>query len=167
MDAVEFLKEQKRMCDSYDSCFKCKLSGKCKIHEMEFDKMKDAVSIVEEWSKEHQHPVKTNRDVLIDLVKEHFGSGYGWHSNGLDDSIKFNFTNGFLDEEYKGKSALSFEEARELLAEMCNDMGVFKSCVFFNKTNLGCNGCKKWCFDHPQEAQEILLKWKCGKQNDK
>lgn len=163
MDAVEFLKKQKRICDSHDSCFKCQLKGKCDISVIKFDKIKDCVNIVEQWSKEHH--IKTNRDALIDLVEDHFGSNYGWSSNGLDDSISLYFTNGFLDEEYKGKSLeqtedkLSFKEVRELLAKMCGKKSC-RECVLFEKTIEVGDGCKKWCFDHPEEAQEIALDWK-------
>ena len=167
MDAVEFLKEVERMCSSYDNCTKCQLHkrfGECSLATIDFDKMENTVSIVEQWSKEHQHPVKTNRDVLIDLVEEHFGSNYGWHSNGLDDSIRFNFTNGFLDEEYKGKSLeqtedkLSFEEAVRIHKKIC-DGHTRGKCTIYTKSG-SCVSCEGWCFDHPKEVQQILLDWK-------
>jgi len=172
MDAVDFLKERERMCKSFDRCVECKLHGKCSHIEFnfEFDKVEDAVSIVEKWSKEH--PVKTNGDVLFDFVEEHFGSNYGCHSYRLGDSIRLYFPDGFLDEEYKGKELeqtedkLSFEEARKLFSELCESKSC-KKCIFYEKT-LECGaGCKRWCFDHPKESQEILLNWQCGKQKEK
>lgn len=69
MDAIKFMKEKKRMCNSYSECTEiCPLKklmdenrltclGYCFAHPEE------AVSIVEEWSKEH--PAKTRQSELL------------------------------------------------------------------------------------------------------
>ena len=164
MDAVKFLKEKKRMCESH-VCSKCRLHGKCDIADVGFDKMEDIVRTVEEWSKEH--PFKTNVQVITDdLIGKNFGEDfktfYTKRSNTL--LLRFRDSN-FLFEKYKGKrleqteDKLSFKEARELLAEMCGNKSC-RECVLFEKTIEGGAGCKIWCFDHPEEAQKIALDWK-------
>ena len=52
MDAVKFLKERVRMCDSFDGCDGCPLQNECLDTEIEA-----MVSAVEQWSK--SHPQKT------------------------------------------------------------------------------------------------------------
>ena len=59
MDAVEFLRDFRRMCWTYEEpcCENCKLEGGgCNFTDWGCDHEK-AVRIVEEWAKEH--PVKT------------------------------------------------------------------------------------------------------------
>lgn len=59
MDAIEFLRDFRRMCSSYGngSCDKCKLAHTmCNVNECECDH-KEVIRVVEEWAKEH--PVKT------------------------------------------------------------------------------------------------------------
>lgn len=59
MDAVEFLKEYKRLCKCYNNnCLKCPLfeTGNCQIVEGKAD-LKLIVSITEKWSEEN--PIKT------------------------------------------------------------------------------------------------------------
>ena len=57
MDAVEFLRDFKRMCLSYDNCTGCELKDDQCIPTEEVCDHEKAVRIVEEWAKEH--PVKT------------------------------------------------------------------------------------------------------------
>lgn len=66
MDAVEFLKEGRRMCDSFEGCEGCPGAENaccfnndavwCKNHE-------GVVAAVEQWSKDH--PVKTRQSELL------------------------------------------------------------------------------------------------------
>ena len=57
MDAVEFLRDFRRMCSSYDTCTGCELDyALCDTTERDCDHEK-VIRIVEEWAKEH--PVKT------------------------------------------------------------------------------------------------------------
>ena len=71
MDAVEYLKEFKRMCDSLNDEASCRC-GWCEFSKSgvdctEPDDPAEAVRIVEEWSK--AHPIQTNADKF----KEVFG----------------------------------------------------------------------------------------------
>ena len=63
MEAVFFLEEKKRMCDSFkDSCKECGLEKNClELYSMTEEEI---VAVVEKWSKEH--PVKTNGMVLFE-----------------------------------------------------------------------------------------------------
>lgn len=54
MDAVEYLKERARMCNSYERCSECPLLN-VGCGESNPD---ETVDIVEQWSREH--PVMTN-----------------------------------------------------------------------------------------------------------
>lgn len=58
MDAVEFLRDFRRMCNSYgNTCDNCKLDGdECSFSDCGCDHEK-VIRVVEEWAKEH--PVKT------------------------------------------------------------------------------------------------------------
>ena len=60
MDAVKFLKEKKRMCDSFDDyctdCTGCKIESKMSgMHCAEYIEKhpEQAVAIVEKWAEEH------------------------------------------------------------------------------------------------------------------
>ena len=66
MDALEFLMERRRMCDSYGDCEGCPLEGaECVIRDMmSEDTCKRIVTAVEQWSKEHQR--KTMQSVFLE-----------------------------------------------------------------------------------------------------
>ena len=70
MDALEFLRELKRMCDSYKSCEGCPFDDiKCSINALFYDDEYDkSVDIVEQWSKEH--PRKTRQSVFLEKYPE-------------------------------------------------------------------------------------------------
>lgn len=55
MDALDFLKERRRMCLSYDACKGCPLErGTCVLSVNTSDKICERViATVEQWSKEH------------------------------------------------------------------------------------------------------------------
>lgn len=62
MDAVEYIKENKRMCDSIErDCGNCKIYEECLCRGDDPEKW---VSIVEKWAKEH--PTKTRMDKLLE-----------------------------------------------------------------------------------------------------
>lgn len=68
MDAVEFLRDFRRMCWTYEEpcCENCKLEGGgCNFTDLGCDHEK-AVRIVEEWAKEH--PVKTRLSELLKVL---------------------------------------------------------------------------------------------------
>ena len=66
MDALEFLKERKRMCNSYSDCCDCSLrSSQCVInYDMSDEDYERIVTAVEQWSKEH--PRKTRQSVFLE-----------------------------------------------------------------------------------------------------
>lgn len=70
MDALEFLKERKRMCDYYSHCKGCPLDGsKCVIDSAVSDEnCKRFAASVEQWSKEH--PRKTRQSVFLEQYSE-------------------------------------------------------------------------------------------------
>ena len=70
MDAVEFLKERKRMCDKYEGCDGCPMSNTNNRYEIPCGSLNDkypeeAVFIVEKWSVEH--PVKTRQSEFLKM----------------------------------------------------------------------------------------------------
>lgn len=61
MDAVKFLEEYNRMCNTYNDCVGCPMHDKpfCHPHDMTTnDERKELVDTVAKWSKEH--PIMTN-----------------------------------------------------------------------------------------------------------
>ena len=70
MDALEFLKERRRMCDSHRWCKGCPLEdGKCVVSDVAPDEdYKRIIAAVERWSKEH--PRKTKQSVFLEQYPE-------------------------------------------------------------------------------------------------
>ena len=70
MDAVEFLVEQKRMCNAYNGCWDCPLvDSHCIVnHLASDDDNKKIVNFVEQWSKDH--PRKTRQSVFLKQYPE-------------------------------------------------------------------------------------------------
>ena len=66
MDALEFLMERKRLCDSYRGCVVCPFgAAECVFRDMTSeDNCKRIVTAVEQWSKEH--PRKTMQSVFLE-----------------------------------------------------------------------------------------------------
>nr|DAQ39774.1 MAG TPA: hypothetical protein [Caudoviricetes sp.]DAT87102.1 MAG TPA: hypothetical protein [Caudoviricetes sp.] len=60
MDALEFLRERKRMCISYEGCYGCPFAKRlCVIsHVMPDEDFERIIATVEQWSKEHPHSYK-------------------------------------------------------------------------------------------------------------
>lgn len=80
MNALEFLKEHKRMCNeysrSYNGCCDCPLVSHCSISSTASDEdNKKTVDVVEQWSKEH--PRKTRQSVFLEQYPEADIDGYG------------------------------------------------------------------------------------------
>lgn len=66
MDAVKYLKERKRMCDSYNNmCDGCGFGKVPKCNHTEEDNPEKAVEIVEKWSAEH--PMKTKQGEFLKM----------------------------------------------------------------------------------------------------
>ncbi len=70
MDALEFLRERERMCNSYDGCKGCPFDdSKCVIDSTISDEdCKRIIATVEQWSKEH--PRKTRQSVFLEQYPE-------------------------------------------------------------------------------------------------
>ena len=70
MDALEFLRERKRMCsaysDSYNGCYDCPLIEICCVITTATpdEDLKKMITAVEQWSKEH--PRKTRQSVFLE-----------------------------------------------------------------------------------------------------
>lgn len=73
MDAVKFLKEYYRLCNSYlhtnvsDTCTGCPLWTNripCSLDSYKCENVDKIVTVVEQWSKEH--PVKTYKDDFLE-----------------------------------------------------------------------------------------------------
>ena len=66
MDALEFLKERKRMCNSYNHCKGCPFDdSKCVIDStLSGHDCERIAATVEQWSKEH--PRKTRQSVFLE-----------------------------------------------------------------------------------------------------
>lgn len=66
IDAVKYLKERKRMCDSYNHmCDGCGFGKVPKCNRTEEDNPEKAVEIVERWSDEH--PIKTRQSEFLKI----------------------------------------------------------------------------------------------------
>ena len=70
MDALEFLKERKRLCDSYRGCAYCPFGAdECVFRDMTSeDTYERIVTAVEQWSKDH--PRKTRQSVFLEQYPE-------------------------------------------------------------------------------------------------
>ena len=66
MEALEFLKEHKRLCNSYKNCDGCPfVKGLCAISDITSDEeRKSVIATVEQWAKEH--PRKTRQSVFLE-----------------------------------------------------------------------------------------------------
>lgn len=68
MDAVEFLRERRRMCNAQDDCGTCPIGIVCDDyfvnHNYSQEKASGMVSTVEQWAKEH--PIKTRQSVFFE-----------------------------------------------------------------------------------------------------
>lgn len=70
MDALEFLRERRRMCNSHRNCKGCPLEdGKCVVSDVAPDEdYKRIITAVEQWSKEH--PRRTRQSVFLEQWPE-------------------------------------------------------------------------------------------------
>ena len=76
MDALEFLREHKRMCNSYEGCCDCPLEVSiCPGCTMPDEDYKKLITVVEHWSKEY--PRKTRQSVFLEQYPEASISEHG------------------------------------------------------------------------------------------
>ena len=67
MDAIKFIKEANKMCNSHDFCNGCPAFdslGPCKILHSNNCSAEEKLSIVEEWAKKHS--IKTRQSVFLE-----------------------------------------------------------------------------------------------------
>lgn len=88
MDAVEFLKQWKRMCNE-DNCMKCPFDDEkegCSFHT---DSEEEVIRKVDEWSK--QHPKIELTEQQITAIKGRIAEGAKWifKECGVDDYVFF------------------------------------------------------------------------------
>lgn len=79
MEALEFLKEERRMCASFDAmCVKCPLgnTGCCVIVGDTDRELENEVAAVEQWSK--ANPRKTRQSVFLEQWPEAEIDTYGY-----------------------------------------------------------------------------------------
>lgn len=72
MEAIDYLKESNRMCESFENCHECPLNMASRKYEetcrfMTKTHPAEVVEVIEQWSKEH--PIITN----VRKFKEVFG----------------------------------------------------------------------------------------------
>ncbi len=68
MEAIEFLKEYRRMCKSHTGCIGCPLENTgCNIPDSTEERLQEIIRVTEQWNKEH--PIITNAQKF----KEVFG----------------------------------------------------------------------------------------------
>lgn len=70
MDAVEVLKIEKRMCDTFEFCYGCPIRVLKEREDMSCREFMGAypeeyISVVEKWAEEH--PVKTKKQKFLEL----------------------------------------------------------------------------------------------------
>ena len=67
MDALEFLKERRRMCSYYQGCDGCALKQvNCSIGNLVTDEgYSKVITTVEQWSKKHQYQHKTRQSEFL------------------------------------------------------------------------------------------------------
>ena len=77
MDALEFLRERRRMCKSYKNCDGCPFAKRlCAIRDITSnEERKSVIATVEQWAKEH--PRKTRQSVFLEQWPEAEIDTYG------------------------------------------------------------------------------------------
>ena len=67
MDAVDFLNEGTRMCNSYEACVGCPMEETDDCCMVNIN-LKQMISIVEQWAKEH--PIKTRQSEFLKMFPD-------------------------------------------------------------------------------------------------
>lgn len=100
MDAVKAFMERARMCRSHGDCNGCPLCEKCGGGcIVSLKDAKEAVAIVEKWSKEH--PLKTNGMVIMETLARMDVPCVGTAMNGLKQKMEIEIDAEWWDAEYK------------------------------------------------------------------
>lgn len=103
MDAVKAFMERARMCNNYGhyGCEGCPLNRKCGRMIGTLKDAKEAVEIVEKWSKEHPLPLKTNGMVIMETLARMDVPCVGTAKNGLKQKMEIEIDAEWWDAEYK------------------------------------------------------------------
>ena len=110
MDAVKYLTERVRMCNSYEHCTDCVFEGgPCGVGVKKLEDAIEAVAIVEKWSEEH--PLVTNGMKVWELIPGYVRSTNSRPAkeNALlgqiveSEYIELLVSKSWWDEEYKGE----------------------------------------------------------------
>lgn len=108
MDAVKAFMERSRMCKSHYGCEDCPLNGKCGSCVDSLKDAKEALDIVEKWSKEH--PAVTNGIKVLEAIpgnerrtvfKEADSNLKGCGFITSEDYVEMRVRKSWWDEEYK------------------------------------------------------------------
>lgn len=102
MDAVEYIKQARRMCKWYNSlygCGDCALYGRCTLKlsaELTDNLIKESVEIVEQWTAEHPLMTRfTGRAMFV---------GKSTDDNGFTRGKIYQFTDGkFIDDDNRAR----------------------------------------------------------------
>lgn len=114
MDAVEYSKEAKRMCDTVGDCRECPLNSSntvipCKLvrDNWELTNPEKIVAIVEKWASEH--PKKTRQSEFLKMFP----------NAQLDDDGMFNFSLNpcDIDPEYADKVCDQYSDCQDCQRE--------------------------------------------------
>ena len=67
MDALEFLKEWRRICKKQNYCIECPIYNECndKLRHRNDKTLEEFIETMQRWSKEH--PKKTYKDVFLEV----------------------------------------------------------------------------------------------------
>ncbi len=101
MDAVRFLEEANRMCESYSCCADCPANtpgdfDNCRVDTMQAFDAADAVAIVEKWSKSHSRKTRQSKflerwpnakvfvDGVLDFCPQELDSHYQCQSTDVE-----------------------------------------------------------------------------------
>ena len=101
MDAVRFLEEANRMCESYSCCADCPANtpgdfDNCRVDTMQAFDAADAVAIVEKWSKSHSRKTRQSKflerwpnakvfvDGVLDFCPQELDSHYPCQSTDVE-----------------------------------------------------------------------------------
>lgn len=103
MNAVEFLKLQKRICKTYENttCGECPLCDHCLISNFDLDyDEKETVKLAEDWATEHQ--LRTNGDVVKQMLEEN-AIWLEYTTRFSDGEVTLTFSREAWNDEYRGK----------------------------------------------------------------
>lgn len=103
MNAVEFVRLQKRICQHHenDTCLDCPLYDHCLSSNLDLDfDEEETVRLAEEWAAEH--PLRTNGDAVKQMLEEN-AIWLEYTTRFSDGGVTLTFSRAAWNEEYKGR----------------------------------------------------------------